>query len=100
MIISGNSGISQAGKVYGIEQAKSAKSVRSAGKSSQGSDAVVLSTEAQALQQTIANIKTLPEVRQSRVQDLMSQVDSGQYQVDAAKIADQMIGRALADRLR
>lgn len=101
MIISGSSGINNANKVYGVEQSKAAKGPRETAKtSSQRSDAVVLSPEAQGLQQTIATIKALPDVRIDRVNELSLKIESGQYQVDASKIADQMIGRALADKLK
>ena len=101
MIISGNSGINQVGKVYGVEQPKSGKGVKEAGKSGAlRSDAVVLSPEAQGIQQKIAAIKALPDVRADRVAELTPLVESGQYKVDAAKIADQMIGRILADKLK
>ena len=38
--------------------------------------------------------RNLPEI------ELTPLVESGQYKVDAAKIADQMIGRILADKLK
>ena len=50
MIISGNNGISGINKAYGVETVKSGKGVRETGKSSsQRSDQVVLSSEAQGL---------------------------------------------------
>jgi negative regulator of flagellin synthesis FlgM len=98
MIISGNGGINKANKVYGVEQIKTNKSGRATGSgSATPSDEVVLSSEAQEIQQAVSAIKALPEVREDRVQELTPLVESGQYKVDAAKIADQMIGRALAD---
>lgn len=101
MIISGNNGINKAGKVYGVEQVKSGKGVRESGKSGSGrTDEVVLSSEAQELQQAVSAIKALSGVREDRVAELTPLVDSGKYKVDAAKIADQMIGRVLADRLK
>ena len=100
MIISGNSGISGINKAYGVETVKSGKGVRETGKSSsQRSDQVVLSSEAQGLQQQIAAIKALPDVRMDKVEELSRRVEAGDYQVDAAQLADQMIGRALADKL-
>ena len=100
MIISGNNSISGINKAYGVDTVKSGKGVREAGKSStQRSDEVVLSSEAQGLQQQIAAIKALLDVRQDKVAELSHRIESGQYQVDAAKLADQMIGRALADKL-
>ena len=101
MIISGNSGINKAGKVYGVDQVKSGKSTRETAKSgTQLNDEVVLSSEAQELQQAVSAIKAMPGVREDRVQELTPLIESGQYKVDAAKIADQMLGRALADRLK
>ena len=101
MIISNNNGINKAGKVYGIEQIKSGRSVRESGKSGASrNDEVLLSAEAQELQQVVSAIKALPGVREDRVAELTPLVESGQYKVDAAKIADQMIGRILADRLK
>ena len=101
MIISGNNGIGKANKVYGIDQIKSGKSVRGSVKSgSQGTDAVVLSSEAQELQQAVSSIKAMSGVREDRVQELTPLVESGEYKVEASKIADQMIGRVLADRLK
>ncbi|MHC1759579.1 MAG: flagellar biosynthesis anti-sigma factor FlgM [Negativicutes bacterium] len=101
MIISGNSGINSVNKVYRADSVRSGKSIsNTAGSGSSRSDEVVLSSEAQGMQQQIAAIKALPDVRQDRVNELTLKIESGQYQVDAAKIADQMIGRALADKLK
>lgn len=101
MIISGNNGINSASKVYGVGQAKLGKSLREDGKTvSRTGDEVVLSSEAQALQQKIAAIKALPDVRADKVIELSRKVESGQYELDAAQIADQMIGRILADKMK
>ena len=100
MIISGNNGINKANKVYGVDQVRTGKGPREAGKAGSGrSDGVTLSSEAQELQQAVSAIKAMPGVREDRVQELTPLVESGQYKVDAAKIAEQMIGRILADRL-
>lgn len=100
MIISG-SNISKIIQLYGVEKAKAGTGAKASGNiSSQRSDAIILSSEAQGLQQKIATIKALPDVRQDRVNELTLKVESGQYKVDAAKVADQMIGRILADKLK
>ena len=52
------------------------------------------------MQQKIAAIKALPDVRQDKVNELTLKVESGEYKVDAAKVAEQMIGRILADKLK
>ena len=101
MIISGNNGINKASKIYGIDQVKAGRGTRETSKSgSRSQDEVVLSSEAQEMQQRIAAIKAIPEIREDRVRELTPLVDSGQYKVDAAKIAEQMIGRILADKLK
>ena len=101
MIISGNNGINKANKVYGVDQVRTGKGPREAGKAGSGrSDGVTLSSEAQELQQAVSAIKAMPGVREDRVQELTPLVESGQYKVGAAKIAEQMIGRILADRLK
>ena len=103
MIISGNNGINKASKVYGVDQIRTGKGPRAAGKTGSGSgrtDGVELSSEAQELQQAVGAIKALPGVREDRVNELTPLVESGQYKVDATKIAEQMIGRILADRLK
>lgn len=101
MIISGNNGINKASKVYGVDQVRTGKGPRATGRSGEDrSDAVQLSAEAQELQQAVSAIKAMPGVREDRVQELTPLVESGQYKVDAAKIAEQMIGRILADRLK
>ena len=101
MIISGNNGIGKASKIYGIDQVKSGRGTREAGKSGAHSqDEVVLSSEAQELQQRIAAIKAIPEIREDRVRELTPLVESGQYKVDASKIAEQMMGQILADKLK
>jgi anti-sigma28 factor (negative regulator of flagellin synthesis) len=48
----------------------------------------------------VSAIKALPGIREDRVQELTPLVESGQYKVEAAKIAEQMVGRILADRLK
>lgn len=101
MIISGNNGINKASKVYGVDQVRTGKGPRATGRSGEDrSDAVQLSAEAQELQQAVSAIKAMPGVREDLVQELTPLVESGQYKVDAAKIAEQMIGRILADRLK
>ena len=72
MIISGNSGINSINKVYGADSVKSGKSIRtSAGSGSSRSDEVVLSSEAQGLQQQIA-AKNQVQAGASQAQQLVA----------------------------
>ena len=102
MIISGNNNINNARKVYGVDSLRTSKGATETGKSSSGSgvDAVELSNEGQGLQQVFAAIKAMPDVREDKVRELTPLVDSGQYKVEASKIAEQMLGRLMADKLK
>lgn len=99
MIISGKQ-IQNAAKIYG-EQTKVSKTVK-ANKASlaQKPDEVILSSQAQEMGAIYQSIRSLPEVREDRVKELSSQIDSGTYNVSGQDIADKMIGRTLADQLR
>ncbi|SDF79504.1 flagellar biosynthesis anti-sigma factor FlgM [Sporolituus thermophilus] len=99
MIISNNQ-IQNILKVYG-EQAKVGKSARqpSAGPA-QRKDEVVLSAQAQEFSQILQALRNMPEVREDKVKELADRIAAGNYQVDAKEIAEKMVGRIIADRVR
>jgi len=98
MIISGKQ-IQSILKAYGDN--KVSKPVKTEKKGSgQQPDEVVLSTQAQEISQILQSIKKHPEIREEKVAELAERIQSGNYNVDAKEIADKMIGRALADKLR
>jgi negative regulator of flagellin synthesis FlgM len=55
------------------------------------------SSTAQDVQRITQLIKSLPDVREDRVQALKAQVENGTYHVSSEDIADLIIRRALAD---
>ncbi|EAX46821.1 anti-sigma-28 factor, FlgM [Thermosinus carboxydivorans Nor1] len=99
MIIS-NTQVQNILKVYG-EQTKVGKNAKppSAGPV-QRTDEVVLSAQAQEFSQILQALKNMPEVREDKVKELADRIATGNYHVDAKEIADKMLGRIVADRLR
>ncbi len=61
---------------------------------------VELSSQAQALASAKAAVDAAPDTRDDLVAKLKSQVDAGTYKVSGKDIAEQMLRRAQADRLR
>lgn len=47
-----------------------------------------------------AQLASVPEIRSDRVAELRAALLKGTYQVPASAVAEKMLGRALADRLR
>ncbi len=64
------------------------------------SDQVDVSSLAHEVAKVKEAIKSLPDVRADKVAALKEQVAAGRYHVPAADIAEQMIGRNLADRIK
>jgi negative regulator of flagellin synthesis FlgM len=99
MIISGKQ-IQSIMKVY-AEQSTSVKSSRTqSGSPVQKKDEVILSTKAQEFGQIYQAIKAMPEVREDKVKELSERIERGDYSVDAKEVAEKMLGRIMADRLR
>jgi len=98
MIIS-NSQIQSIMKVYG--ENKSVKGVKTQGNGvSSKKDEVILSSQAQEFGQIYQAIKSLPEVREDKVQDIATRISQGNYSVEAKDVAEKMLGRIMADNLR
>lgn len=99
VIISGKQ-IQSIMKVY-TDQNKVAKSDKTQSASAAGKkDEVILSTQAQEFGQIYQAIKAMPEVRAEKVNQLAEQIAQGTYSVDAKEVAEKMLGRLMADRLR
>jgi len=64
------------------------------------SDQVDVSGLAQEVAKVKEAVKKLPEVRADKIAALKEQVASGRYYVPASEIADKMIGRHIADRIK
>jgi negative regulator of flagellin synthesis FlgM len=98
MIISGKQ-IQDALKVYADQNQKAKPAARSQ-QSVSKRDEVVLSPKAQEFSQLLQKLKSMPEVREEKVAELTARIEAGEYAVDAKDIAEKMLGRTLADRLR
>lgn len=61
---------------------------------------VELSSQAQAIASAKAAVAAAPDTRDDLVAKLKGQIDGGTYQVSGKDIADQMLRRAQADRIR
>jgi len=58
---------------------------------------VDLSTMAKDIQQAKNALSQVPDVREEKVQEIKSQVDSGKYNVSGEKIAGKMVGESIID---
>lgn len=63
-------------------------------------DKIVLSASQDDLSKVRELVKKLPDVRLDKVESLRKQVEAGSYKADAAEVADKMLGRLLADRIK
>ncbi|MEO7715545.1 MAG: flagellar biosynthesis anti-sigma factor FlgM [Capsulimonas sp.] len=61
---------------------------------------VQLSSQAQTLSAAMQAVNAAPETRDDLVTKLQKQISDGTYKVSGADIADQMVRRAQADRIR
>ncbi|MDD4602027.1 MAG: flagellar biosynthesis anti-sigma factor FlgM [Negativicutes bacterium] len=99
MIISGKQ-VQNVLKAYG-EQTKAAQNTKNEKSGPvQKQDEVILSSEAKEFGQILQSIKKLPDVREDKVNEISKKLDSGNYTIEAKDIAEQMIARVLADRIR
>ncbi len=65
-------------------------SVVAASEPTQASDVVTLTDLAARLQRLTESVAKLPEVDQTRVAELKTSIESGDYRIDDAKIADKL----------
>lgn len=99
MIISGKQ-VQNILKAYG-DQSKVAKNTKSEKTSPvQKRDEVILSTEAKEFGQILQALKKLPDVREDKVNELAKKIESGNYTVESKDIAEKLVMRTLADRIR
>lgn len=98
MIIS-SSQIQSIIKVYGENKTAKSGKAQGCGVVSKN-DEVILSSQAQEFGQIYQAIKSLPDVRQDKVQDISSRISQGNYSVEAKDVAEKMLGRIMADNLR
>lgn len=64
-----------------------------------GGDCVALSPRAMEMNRAKGLLENVPEVRGEMVVRLKADIESGDYSVDAGKVAEKMIERALLDTI-
>jgi len=52
---------------------------------------VVLSKEAKVFQEAMRAVKSEPDVRMDKVQEIRARIQSGQYRIDSRSIASKMV---------
>lgn len=99
MIISGKQ-IQNIMKIY-AEQNKPVKNSKLQGSSPTAKpDQVILSTQAQEFGHIYNALKAMPEAREDKVKEISERIAQGDYSVEAKEVAEKMLGRMLADRMR
>jgi flagellar biosynthesis anti-sigma factor FlgM len=88
-----------------IQQYQKSDPVRKEPNKTAGSGATVatervdLSTKAKDFQRIQQILEKIPDVRQGQIQELKERIESGNYTVDAEKVAAKMVGESLIDTI-
>lgn len=64
-----------------------------------GSDRIELSVRSREIQHLDELVRSTPDIREAKVEQIRSAVESGTYNVKAEKIADKIIGGNVIDQL-
>ena len=92
--------IGQILKVYESQAAQRSSKVASARGASAAKDKVVLSASQDDQNRVREILKDVPDIRLEKVEALKKQIEAGTYKVEASEVADKMLGRLLADRIK
>ncbi len=89
-----------------LAYAQQLRAVRSPGErsretsSQESADRVVLSADSEEVRRIAEYIRKLPDVREDKVAKVQAMLREGRYRVSGREIAERMLERMLADRLR
>jgi negative regulator of flagellin synthesis FlgM len=75
------------------------RSSNSGGGQDPDSDRLELSTRSREISHLEELIRSTPDVRQSRIDEVHRQIESGTYNVKAEKIAEKILGGSLLDKI-
>ncbi len=92
-----NSQVQNLLKVYG-KSLKRPQSSLEAGRVRKA-DNVMISSEAKLMQKAILAVRQADDIRQDKVEELRQAIATGAYEVSSDKVAEQIIYRALVDKL-
>jgi len=86
-------------EVQRLESSNQPKPVSKGGEEQPGSDCLELSVRSREVARITELAKSLPDVREDRVEKVRRQLESGAYEVKAEKIAEKMIKGNLLDEV-
>lgn len=93
--------IGQILKVYKTQGAVSSSAkAEGAYKGGSVTDGVDLSFSQADLRKVKELVKKLPDVRLDKIESLAKEIEAGTYNVDPTQVADKMMGRLVADKLK
>jgi negative regulator of flagellin synthesis FlgM len=88
-----------------IQQYQKSEPIRSEGDKPASGGATIaiervdLSTKAQEYQRIRQILDQVPDVREGKIQELKARIESGNYTVDAGKVATKILGESLIDTI-
>jgi negative regulator of flagellin synthesis FlgM len=83
-----------------LQQTQSAKPVKTADElKPAGSDSIELSIRGREIQQMDELIRSVPDVREAKVEQIRSAIENGTYNVKAEKIAEKILGGNIIDEI-
>lgn len=91
--------INQVMRVYKAQRAYKTESV-GAQNAPDRKDGVQLSFESSDIEKVKQVVANLPDIRDDLVAPISAKVSSGEYRVDPKEVADKILGRLIADRIR
>ncbi len=92
--------IGQVLKIYRSQAVRSSSKAGSPEDVGAGQDKVVLSASQEDHARVRSIVETIPDIRLDKVEALKKQIEAGKYSVDASEVADKILGRLLADRIK
>ncbi|HHY68592.1 MAG TPA: flagellar biosynthesis anti-sigma factor FlgM [Firmicutes bacterium] len=92
--------VEQVLKVYKANKALSAESADDKVSHGERRDTVGLSFTNEDIEKIKEIVGKLPDVREDLIAPISKKVESGEYSVDAESVAEKMMGRLLADKIR
>ena len=81
------------------QQAQAAKPPKAADEGQRAGDRIELSVRGREIQHLDELIRSTPDIREAKVEQIRSAIESGTYNVKAEKIADKILGGNLIDEI-
>lgn len=92
--------IAQVLKVYEAQRTLKPENTRKAASSESTKDGVSLSFDSKDIEKIQELVKKLPDIREDVVARIAREVNSGTYRRDSREVAEKLLGRLVADKIR